>query len=106
VERPIAAILVVNTAANTAGAAVAGAMAASLFGPRALLWFSIAFTLTVLMASEIFPKILGVVHNRPIAHAVAVPWSLAITLLYPLIWVIEHMAKWLKPSGQVFSAPE
>lgn len=105
-ERPIAAILIVNTAANTAGAAVAGAQAAVLFGPEALLWFSIFFTLGVLLISEIFPKILGVLYNRPIAKAVAVPWSIGIRLLYPLIWTIEHMSKWLKPSGEVFAAPE
>ena len=105
-ERPIAAVLVVNTAANTAGAAVAGAQASALFGPEALLWFSAAFTLTVLMVSEIFPKILGVVYNRQIARTVALPWNLAITALYPLIWVIEHMSRWVKPAGQVFAAPE
>lgn len=105
-ERPIAAILVVNTAANTAGAAVAGAQASMLFGPEALLWFSASFTLMVLMASEIFPKILGVAYSRPLARSVAAPWSAAIKVLFPFIWSIEHFSRWLKPSGQVFAAPE
>lgn len=105
-ERPIAAILIVNTAANTAGAAVAGAQASALFGQEALIWFSVLFTLTVLMVSEIFPKILGVLYNRPIALAVALPWTMGIRGLYPLIWVIEHFSRWLKPSGEVFAAPE
>ena len=105
-ERPITAILIVNTAANTAGASVAGAQASYLFGPTALIWFSIFFTLAVLLISEIFPKILGVVHSRPIARAVAVPWRAAITVLGPIVWGVEHFSKLLKPSGQVFAAPE
>ncbi|MDH3270130.1 MAG: hemolysin family protein [Gemmatimonadota bacterium] len=105
-ERPIAAILIVNTAANTAGASIAGAQAAALFGPQSLLWFSASFTLAVLLISEIFPKILGVVYSRPIARAVAVPWKLAIAALHPIVWTVEHASQWLKPTGQVFSAPE
>lgn len=105
-ERPIAAILVVNTAANTAGAAVAGAQASTLFGSSALLAFSALFTLAVLFASEIVPKILGVVYSRSIARAVAVPWRFGITVLMPLIWVVDHISAFIKPAGKVFAAPE
>ena len=105
-ERPIAAILIVNTAANTAGAAVAGAQASALFGPESLIWFSLFFTLMVLLISEIFPKILGVVYNRPVARLVAVPWRMAIIVLHPIVWLVEHVSQWVKPSGQVFAAPE
>ncbi|NNF11611.1 MAG: HlyC/CorC family transporter [Gemmatimonadetes bacterium] len=105
-ERPIAAILIVNTAANTAGASVAGAQATALFGDGALIWFSLAFTLVVLLFSEIFPKVLGVVYNRPVARAAALPWRLAITALHPLVWLVEHASMWVKPAGQVFAAPE
>ncbi len=105
-ERPIAAILIVNTAANTAGASVAGAQATALYGDGALIWFSAAFTLMVLLFSEIFPKVLGVVYSRPVARAVALPWRLAITALHPLVWLVEHASMWVKPSGPVFAAPE
>ena len=105
-ERPITAILIVNTAANTAGASIAGAQASALFGPQSFLWFSGAFTLSVLLFSEIFPKILGVVYSRPIARAVALPWRAAIAVLSPLVWIVGRVSEWLKPSGQVFAAPE
>lgn len=105
-ERPISAILIVNTAANTAGAAIAGAQAVVLFGPESFLWFSAAFTLAVLLFSEIFPKILGVVYSRPIARAAALPWKAAITVLTPIVWTVERFSTVLKPSGQVFAAPE
>lgn len=105
-ERPITAILIVNTAANTAGASVAGAQATELFGGNAFLWFSAFFTLGVLLFSEIFPKILGVVYSKPIARTVALPWKGVIALLSPLVWAVGKASAVLKPSGKVFAAPE
>ncbi|MDE2828948.1 MAG: DUF21 domain-containing protein, partial [Gemmatimonadota bacterium] len=53
VDRPIAAILSLNTIANTAGAAVAGAVALKVFGPSNVVYFSAVFTLLILMFSEV-----------------------------------------------------
>ncbi len=44
IQQPIAAILILNTVANTAGATIAGAQARRLFGDAALIWFAILFT--------------------------------------------------------------
>lgn len=104
-ERPIAAILILNTAANTAGAAIAGAQASHLFGEH-LLVFSLSFTLAVLFLSEIIPKVLGVVYNRPVAHHLAVPLEGVVALLYPLIALVETISKKLKPKGPVIAFPE
>ena len=104
-ERPISAILIVNTAANTAGAAVAGAQARILFGESSLLWFSLFFTLGVLFISEIIPKILGVVYNRQIASALALPWNWIIKLLSPIIWFIQRLSNLIKPR-ETLAAPE
>ena len=87
VDRPIAAILSLNTIANTAGAAVAGAAAASVFGEAWVGYFSAAFTLAILMFSEVIPKTAGVVYNRPLASVVAPPLALLVWLFRPLIWL-------------------
>ena len=105
-DQPIAAILIVNTVANTAGAAVAGAQAAALFGGGSLLWFSAFFTLAVLVFSEIIPKVVGVVHNRPIARMVALPWSALIMVLKPLTALAGGVSEFLKPKAPVPAAPE
>jgi len=55
VERPIAAILSLNTIANTAGAAIAGAAAAEALGHAWVGWFSAFFTLAILIFSEVIP---------------------------------------------------
>ncbi len=104
-ERPIAAILIINTAANTAGAAIAGAQARLLFGEASLVWFSLLFTLAVLFLSEIIPKVGGVVYARPVAKLIARPWAVVIKLLSPLIWLTQWVSRLLKPSVS-FLAPE
>lgn len=105
-ERPISAILIVNTAANTAGAAIAGYQVKALFGETALVWFAASFTLAVLLFSEIVPKLIGVVYAPTVAAAVALPWLAAIRLLYPLIWIVERLTERLHPELPELTAPE
>ncbi len=90
--RPITAILIVNTIANTAGASIAGAQARLLFGEQSLWFFSAVFTLAVLLFSEILPKVAGVTFSRGVARAAAVPLNTLIYLLYPLVWLAQRFA--------------
>jgi len=105
-ERPISAILIINTVAHTAGAAVAGAQAQALFGEGAVFWFSLWFTLAVLFLSEIIPKVIGVAYSRPVARALALPWAFLITALSPVIWLTDHVSRWLQPGEAALVAPE
>jgi CBS domain containing-hemolysin-like protein len=105
-ERPISAILIVNTAANTAGAAIAGYQAQQLFGEAALGWFAASFTVAVLVFSEIIPKLVGVVYCRSVAPAVALVWAALIRVLYPLIWLVEKLTAQIQPEAPVLAAPE
>lgn len=105
-ERPITAILILNTVANTAGASVAGGQARLLFGDAALVWFSALFTLSVLMFSEILPKVAGVTYRRAVARAVSLPLAVAIKVLSPLVWLSQKAAKIFPRSGSDLVAPE
>jgi CBS domain containing-hemolysin-like protein len=105
-ERPISAILILNTAANTAGAAIAGYQAQALFGTPVLIGFTISITLAVLIFSEILPKVVGVAYSHKVALAVALPWAFAIRLLYPLIWLVERLTGLFEPEEAQLSAPE
>lgn len=80
VDRPLAAILSLNTVAHTIGAAGAGAEAAGYFGSAAVGIFSAVLTLAILVLSEIIPKTLGAVYWRGLA-------PLAARILTPLIWI-------------------
>ena len=56
IERPISAVLTLNTIANTAGASIAGAAAIRVFGSESMGLFVAAFTAAILVFSEILPR--------------------------------------------------
>jgi CBS domain containing-hemolysin-like protein len=87
VERPISAILSLNTIANTAGAAVAGASATAVFGHEYLGYFSAFFTLAILVFSEIIPKTAGVVYGRSMVPLVAYSLKGLVWISSPAIWL-------------------
>ena len=87
VERPISAILSLNTIAHTAGAAVAGSAAAAVFGHEWLGTFAVFFTLVILIFSEIIPKTAGVVYGKSLIPAVAYSLKGLILAMAPAIWL-------------------
>jgi CBS domain containing-hemolysin-like protein len=89
VDKPITAILTLNTVSNTAGAAIAGAMAATVFGHEWLGYFSVFFTLAILIFSEVIPKTAGVVYSRQLASMVAYPLAWLVSIMKPVIWMIS-----------------
>lgn len=95
VERPITAILTLNTIANTAGAAFAGAAATAVFGHQWLGYFSAFFTLTILIFSEVIPKTAGVVYSKPLAYIVAFPLKWLVWAMGPFIWVCGHITRFI-----------
>ncbi len=92
IDVPIAAILVLNTFANTIGAAVAGAKYAELFGTPTLWLFSLLFTLAVLIFSEIVPKTLGVSFAAKLAAPVALLVRVLVSAFRPLLVVTRAIA--------------
>jgi len=96
IGKPIAAILILNTASNSGGAAVAGATVAALYGDRGVLIFSIAFTLTILYISEIFPKQIGVLYPQRVAMFTALPLALLIKILLPLISISQALSSFIR----------
>lgn len=88
IEKPIAVILIINTAAHTIGAAVAGASLNALFGNRYMWVFSLVFTLLMVQYTEILPKTLGVRFNRKILAFAAAPLATAVRMMSPIIRVV------------------
>lgn len=95
IDRPLAAILTLNTFAHTLGAAGAGAQATVVFGSAWIGAFSVALTLVILVASEIVPKTLGAVYWRQLASPVARLLKPTIWILYPLVVVSQALTKLL-----------
>jgi CBS domain containing-hemolysin-like protein len=93
VDRSLAAILTLNTIANTLGAVLAGAQATVVFGSAWIGMFSALMTLMILYLSEIIPKTIGAVYWPRLAGAIASLVNVLIKLLYPLIWVSERLTR-------------
>ena len=93
IDRPISAILSLNTIANTGGGAVAGALAATAQGEGNVIYFSIAFTLAILLLSEVLPKTIGVVYSRQLAPIVAPPIQMLLVVFKPLIALTQVATK-------------
>lgn len=85
IDKPLAVILILNTAAHTIGASIAGASFQSLFAGAYMGLFSLAFTLVMVQYTELLPKTLGVRFNIRILQVTARPLSVASVILSPLI---------------------
>ena len=108
IDVPIAAILILNTAAHTIGAAVAGASYTSVFSAGTLWVFSILFTIAVLLLTEIIPKTLGVSYAPVLASPVAHGIRWLTVLLRPLVILSERISRSLRADSDapVTSAEE
>jgi len=96
IDVPIAAILIMNTAAHTIGASVAGASYASVFDADTLWFFSIVFTIAVLLLTEIIPKTLGVAYAPLLATPVAHGIHWLSVALRPAVVVTEKLSRSLR----------
>jgi len=85
IDRPLAAILSLNTIAHTVGAAGAGAQAAVVFGEAYTGVIAAVLTLLILILSEIIPKTLGAVYWRQLAPAVVRVLVPTIIAMKPLV---------------------
>lgn len=92
IAEPTAAILILNTVANTAGATFAGMLVAQHLGTSAVLVFSAILTLAILMLSEILPKTYGAVHWRGLWPLLVWPLVTIRRVLSPAIWVTEKFS--------------
>ncbi|WP_161602436.1 CNNM domain-containing protein [Tautonia marina] len=97
VQRPIAVILILNTAAHTIGATIAGAEFEEQFGEGGIIYFSILFTFLMLQFTEILPKTMGVRYNRQLAPWIAQPLAILIKVLSPILWLIHFINRPFQP---------
>ena len=93
INKPLAAILTVNTVANVVGAAGVGAQAMKLFGSEWVAILSGLLTLCILIFSEIIPKTLGTVYWRPLAGPAVYMIRGLIYLTYPFVFLSNYFSK-------------
>lgn len=95
IDRPIAAILSLNTVAHTIGAAGVGAEAMKVFGEAYFGIISAVLTILILVFSEIIPKTIGARYWRSIAMPSARLMQALVYICYPLVWLSELITRLL-----------
>ena len=92
-DRPISAILCLNTIANTVGASIVGSLVYEVYGDAIVGIFSTIFTLMILIFSEIIPKTIGTNYWRKLAIPASVIINAMIFISFPLVWILEHLTR-------------
>jgi len=100
INRPLSAILTINTIANTVGAAGVGAQTYSVFGSSWVAISSIILTLSILFFSEIIPKTLGANYTKSLVGFTAYMISILIFLVFPMVFIGEKISKILSRDSQ------
>ena len=93
IDRPLSAILSLNTVAHTIGAAGVGAQATKVFGDSYFGITSGVLTLLVLVFSEIIPKTIGTRYWRKLAMISAQAIRITMIITYPLVIVFPYITR-------------
>ncbi len=106
IDRPLSAILTLNTIAHTVGAIMVGAAAGDYFGENFIdLGFmmlsyetivAVVMTLVILYFSEIIPKTIGANYWESLAPITVSTLKVLMFVLAPLVWVSKWITKYLK----------
>ncbi|MBQ9310616.1 MAG: DUF21 domain-containing protein [Bacteroidales bacterium] len=92
IDRPIAAILAMNTIANTFGASLVGVLTAKAFGSSFVGWMSAITTLLILICSEIIPKTIGTSNYKNLMGFTTRGISFLLVVMYPLVELIRYIS--------------
>lgn len=85
IDKPLSAILSLNTIAHTVGAAGVGAQAVAVFGEASFGIVSAILTLLILVVTEIIPKTIGARYWRNLAKISSQIIQIIIVITYPLV---------------------
>ena len=93
INKPLAAILTLNTIAHTVGAAGVGAQATLILEDISLGVVSTILTFLILVFSEVIPKTLGASHWKLLAPSTAYTLKCLIFVLRPFIKILEIITR-------------
>jgi CBS domain containing-hemolysin-like protein len=100
INKSIASILILNTVANTLGAAAVGAQAEHIFGAGAVFWVSVILTFAILFFSEIIPKTIGATYWKQLAPLAAYTIRFFIWITYPVILMTLFVTNRIKKGDE------
>lgn len=93
IDKPLSAILSLNTVAHTVGAAGVGAQATIVFGEAYFGIVSAVLTILILVLTEIIPKTLGANYAKELVGSTATIIKIMIFITYPLVFMSSFITK-------------
>lgn len=113
IDRPLSAILTLNTIAHTVGAMGVGAAAATIWADSEPLFVvpfidlavteetivAVVMTLAILLLSEIIPKTIGASYWKSLTGFTVNSLKVVMLILFPLVWLSQQLTKLLKSPG-------
>ena len=107
IDRPLAAILTLNTIAHTVGAIGVGSQAALIFGESMLEIAGVPIislealiaglmTLAILIFSEVIPKTIGANKWEALTPFTIASLKIMLVVLAPLVWTSQYITRHLK----------
>ena len=93
IDKPLSAILSLNTIAHTIGAAGVGAQATKVFGETYFGIISAILTLLILVFSEIIPKTIGARYWRELSMISVSAIRFTIFITYPLVVISSYITR-------------
>lgn len=93
IDRPLAAILTLNTIAHTVGATGVGAQVTIIYGEAYMGVASAVMTLLILVASEIVPKTIAATYWRQLCPILPPILAVMVWMLLPFIWLSELITR-------------
>jgi len=93
IERPLSAILSLNTIAHTIGAVGVGAQATKLFGELYFGIISATLTFLILIFSEIIPKTIGARYWRGLALVSGIIINTMVIITFPLVIMSGYLTR-------------
>ncbi|PIF02108.1 MAG: hemolysin [Draconibacterium sp.] len=100
IDKPLSAILSLNTIAHTIGAAGVGAQAVKVFGEVYFGLVSAILTILILIVTEIIPKTIGARYNRNLAGFTVKTIRIAMFITYPLVLLSAVITRWLSKNHE------
>lgn len=95
IDKPLSAILSLNTVAHTMGAAGVGAQATVVFGEAYFGLVSAILTILILIITEIIPKTLGANYGRELIGITSKIIKVMIFITYPLVFLSSILTQML-----------
>ena len=100
IDKPISAILTLNTIAHTVGAAGVGAQSQEIWGDECFALTSAVLTFLILVLSEIIPKTIGASYWRQLAIPAARILHTLVIITYPFVLLSEFITHFFSSNHQ------